>query len=75
MQWLLKKRFDSSASYAVAVRSKGCWWSNEYMQVKLLPSHLGYIWFRLDLKPTGKVQQAGPIPAYSILNRVSGYEI
>ena len=39
MQWLPRKRFDSSASYAVAVRSKGCWWSNERMQVKLLPSH------------------------------------
>ena len=24
VQWLLRKRFDSSMSYAVAVRSKGC---------------------------------------------------
>lgn len=35
----------------------------------------GYIWFRLDLKPTGKVQQAGSTPAYSKLNRVSDREI
>ena len=35
----------------------------------------GYIWFRPDLTPTGKVQQAGSTPAYSKLKRVSDREI
>ena len=68
MQWLLRKRFDSSTSYAVAVRSKGCWWSNEHMQVKLLPSHFfGVHLVSIALKSLcRKGQEKGSNPLYSI---------